>query len=118
MLIIEENSILRENLAELLELNHYKAITANNGNNGYTQARLEIPDIIVCDLMMPESNGRLFLDLAGRDSVIRLIPILFFSYNRSEPAIKAIFKNQHDECLIKPFSNEKLLNILYHISNS
>lgn len=116
ILVIEEDAFLRENLVELLELHQFKVIPAKDGKTGYELAKKKIPDIIVCDLMTPQSNGKLFLDLAGADLEIRLVPILLFSFNQSEPEIKSVFKNQHDECLKKPFSEKKLLSVLNKLS--
>jgi DNA-binding response OmpR family regulator len=116
ILIIEENAFLRENLVELLELNQFKAITASDGRSGYAVAKTENPDIIICDLMTPKTKGNVFVDLAGQDDKVRLIPVLFFSYNPSEPQIKSIFKNQYDECLLKPFTEKKLMGILEKIA--
>jgi len=118
ILIIEENVYLRENLVELLELNQFRTITASDGKNGYAVASKENPDIIICDLMTPKTKGNLFLDLASKDEKVRQIPVLFFSYNQSEPEIKSIFKNQHEECLLKPFTEKKLMGILEKISNA
>jgi DNA-binding response OmpR family regulator len=116
VLIIEENAFLRENLVELLELNQFRAITASDGRSGYAVAKKENPDVIICDLMTPETKGNLFVDLAGKDEKVNQIPVLFFSYNQSEPEIKSKFKNQHDECLLKPFTERKLMGILEKIS--
>ena len=57
VLLIEDDTILRENTAELLELSNYKVTTAADGKIGISKAESEIPDIIVCDIMMPELDG-------------------------------------------------------------
>jgi len=57
ILLIEDDTALRENTAELLELSDYKVITSPNGKVGISKAQEEKPDIIVCDIMMPEVDG-------------------------------------------------------------
>ena len=57
ILLIEDDTALRENTAELLELSGYNVETAPNGKVGIEKAGTELPDIIVCDIMMPECDG-------------------------------------------------------------
>ena len=57
ILLIEDDVILRENTAELLELSNYQVITAANGKIGLETALNVVPDIIVCDIMMPQLDG-------------------------------------------------------------
>ena len=57
ILLIEDDTALRENTAELLELSNYKVITAPNGKIGIEKALQETPNIIICDIMMPEIDG-------------------------------------------------------------
>ena len=48
---------MRENIAEILDLSDYKVITAENGKIGVELAKKEVPDLIICDIMMPELDG-------------------------------------------------------------
>lgn len=57
ILIIEDNQDVRENTSEILELENYAVITAENGKIGIEKALEHIPDIIICDIMMPELDG-------------------------------------------------------------
>jgi CheY-like chemotaxis protein len=57
VLIIEDNHDLRENTAEILQLAGYDVETAENGKEGVKSATNSRPDIIVCDIMMPELDG-------------------------------------------------------------
>ena len=54
ILLIEDDVVVRENTAELLELSNYKVFTAADGKMGITKAITELPDVIICDIMMPE----------------------------------------------------------------
>ncbi len=57
ILIIDDNENIRENTAEILSLGGYKTLTAENGKKGVEAALAEKPDLIVCDIMMPELDG-------------------------------------------------------------
>src|SRR6185436_9957386 len=79
ILTITKNSHLRENLCELLELAGFKVLTAENNTTGFKQALLHHPDVIVCDMMIPETNGILFRLLVKEERTTRNIPVIFFS---------------------------------------
>ena len=57
ILIIDDNEDIRENTAEILSLGGYKTVTAENGKRGVEAALASKPDLIVCDIMMPELDG-------------------------------------------------------------
>jgi CheY-like chemotaxis protein len=57
ILVIDDNTEIRENTAEILSLAGYNTFTAENGKRGIEVAVKEIPDLIVCDIMMPELDG-------------------------------------------------------------
>jgi CheY-like chemotaxis protein len=57
VLVIEDNPDIRENTAEILELSGFQVVTACNGREGLSMATAPVPDIILCDLMMPHMDG-------------------------------------------------------------
>ena len=57
ILVIDDNTDIRENTAEILDLAGYKTVTAENGKKGVEAAIREKPNLIVCDIMMPELDG-------------------------------------------------------------
>lgn len=79
LLVIEDQATLRANLALLLELEGYRVLTAPNGREGLEAARRERPDLIVCDQMMPELDGRGVLTALRADRVFDGTPFLFLS---------------------------------------
>ena len=84
VLFIEDDTVVRENTAELLELADYDVITAANGKTGVAIAKAEKPDIIVCDIMMPEMDGYGVLQALGRRSRNPTNPLHFpFGKNRA-----------------------------------
>src|SRR5215213_2609566 len=112
ILIIEDNPEIRENTAELLELNNYSVITAENGNEGFELAKRFVPDIILCDMMMPETDGRKFLKLARADEVLCNIPLIFFSAGSISSDIRRGLIKEASEYLPKPFSEQELLEAI------
>lgn len=112
ILIIEDNEEIRENTAELLELNNYKVMVAGNGYIGYQLAKKHSPDLIFCDMMMPETDGREFLKLAKHDSTVGDIPLIFFSAGSFYPELRKGLINASSGYLQKPFTEEELLTTI------
>jgi CheY-like chemotaxis protein len=112
ILVIEDNSEIRENTGELLELNGYQVISAENGAKGFQLATEHCPDLILCDMMMPETDGRAFLDLAKSNAIVASIPLIFFSAGSPTPEVKKSLIKQADGYLPKPFAEEELLVLI------
>ena len=79
ILLIEDDMVLRENTAEILELQDYEVITAPNGKIGIEKAIEHIPDIIICDIMMPEVDGYGVLQSLSSNTKTHHIPFIFLS---------------------------------------
>jgi DNA-binding response OmpR family regulator len=112
ILIIEGNAPVRENIAELLELNHFRVIASESGSYGYESAKLNIPDIVICDILMPNTKGEMYLNLAERDDLLNSIPIIFLSDDSIEPKVQKGRISRNDTYLQKPFSAEALLSAI------
>jgi len=112
ILVIEDNTEIRENTVEMLELNNYKVFSAKNGNIGFQLAKKNKPDVILCDMMMPDTDGREFLHLAKNHPAIRKIPLIFFSAGSPLPDIKKKLIKEADDYLEKPFAEEDLLHAI------
>ena len=67
ILVIDDNNDIRENTAEILDMAGYKTLTAENGKKGVDLALKEKPDLIVCDIMMPELDGYGVLHLLRKE---------------------------------------------------
>ena len=109
ILIIEDNDEIRENTAELLGLHNYDVLTAEQGSKGYELAKQHETDLILCDIMMPETDGRKFLKLARNDKSTRDIPLIFFSAGTGSPEVQKALIKAADGFLRKPFTEEELL---------
>jgi CheY-like chemotaxis protein len=113
VLIIENSREIRENAVEILELNNYQVFVAEKGSPGFDLAKKYMPDIILCDIMRPETDSREFLRLAAEDKIIRDIPYILFSEDSPEPQIRKISSNKNNLFLLtKPFEANDLLNAI------
>ena len=112
ILIIEDNIAIRENTKELLELNAYKVVTAENGTIGFDLAKTFKPDIILCDILMPGAEGRRFLKLAHENAQVQSIPLIFLSAEPLNYKARESLIRKGDQYLLKPFSEEDLLGAI------
>lgn len=100
---------MRENTAELLQLQGYNVSTATNGLQGYKlSTQTPQPDIILCDVLMPETGGHDFLLMVKANPATRNIPLIFFSAGSAPPEVRKALTEGADLYLPKPFSAEEL----------
>lgn len=112
ILIIEDDIALRENTAELLELSNYNVITAPNGKVGINKALKHVPDIIICDIMMPEVDGYGVLEKLSKNEATSQIPFVFLSAKTERKEIRKGMDLGADDYLTKPFDEEELLSAI------
>ncbi|UJH90852.1 response regulator [Antarcticibacterium sp. 1MA-6-2] len=112
ILFIEDDTVVRENTAELLELSEYNVITASNGKIGVDLAKKELPDIILCDIMMPEMDGYGVLENLSRDKNTQHIPFIFLSAKTEHKDIRKGMDLGADDYLTKPFEEEELISAI------
>lgn len=112
ILLIEDNQEVRENTAEILELANYKVLTAPNGKEGVELAKKEIPDLIVCDVMMPELDGYGVLRFLGKDPATAGIPFIFLTAKAEKQDLRKGMSLGADDYLTKPFDDMELLDAI------
>jgi len=112
ILLIEDDKSVRENTAELLELANYKVITADNGKNGLLAAKNQIPDLIICDIMMPELNGYGVLQILYKDPETQHIPFIFLSAKTEHKDIRKGMDLGADDYITKPFDESELFSAI------
>ena len=112
ILLIEDNIELRENTGEILSLASYEVITAANGKEGVAIAQQEKPDLIVCDIMMPELDGYGVLHILGKHIDTSSIPFIFLTAKTDKNDIRKGMNLGADDYLIKPFEQAELLNAI------
>jgi len=122
ILIIDDNRDVRENTAELLELNHFEVFTADTGHRGYEAAKKHLPDIIMCDIIISGINENDFLSRSMAHQLIKNIPFIFFSNGSTDTSLQKYFPNSNQKYLKKPFAEEDLMqavnNILHNYSDN
>lgn len=112
VLLIEDDAALRENTAELLELSNYKVITAPHGRLGIALAKEQLPDIIVCDIMMPEVDGYGVLEELSIHQETSQIPFIFLSAKTEHKEIRKGMNLGADDYLTKPFEEQELFDAI------
>ncbi len=112
ILVIEDNAEVRDNISEILELSDYKVITAENGKKGVELALKEIPDLIVCDIMMPELDGYGVLHLLNKHIETYGIPFIFLTAKSEKTDLRKGMEMGADDYLTKPFDGIELLNAI------
>ncbi len=109
ILLIEDDQIIRESTAELLEfVEHYSVITAENGEVGYRKALTELPDIIICDVMMPKTDGYEVLEQLSLNPKTKFIPFIFLSAKTERKDVRKGMNLGADDYITKPFTEEEL----------
>ena len=112
ILLIEDDADVRENTAEILELAHYRVLKAANGKQGVDLARKEMPDLVLCDIMMPDLDGYGVLHMLGRSPETAEIPFIFLSAKAERSDVRRGMELGADDYLTKPFEESELLNAI------
>ena len=110
ILLIEDNLEVRENTAEILELANYQVITAENGKIGVEKALQDVPDLIICDIMMPVLDGYGVLHLLNKNEQLRNIPFIFLTAKAERTDFRKGMEMGADDYITKPFTDIELLN--------
>ncbi|MFN9801778.1 MAG: response regulator, partial [Bacteroidota bacterium] len=109
-LLIEDNTDVRENTAEILELAGYRVTTSQNGKDGVESAMKEPPDLIICDIMMPVLDGYGTLHLLSKNDSTAGIPFIFLTAKSERSDMRKGMEMGADDYITKPFDDIELLN--------
>lgn len=112
ILIIEDEPAMRTNLADLLEMENFQAITAANGQEGVAAARTELPDLILCDVMMPKLDGHGVLAALRDDVQTARIPFVFLTAKGERSDVRTGMDLGADDYLVKPVPRKELLGAI------
>ena len=110
ILVIEDNHDVRENLAEILELSDYTVYTAENGKTGVEKAMEHLPDLILCDVMMPELDGFGVLRILEKKQNTANIPFIFLTAKSEKTDFRKGMNLGADDYITKPFDDVELLD--------
>ncbi len=112
ILLIEDNKGMRENTAEILELENYTVITAENGKIGVEKAQKEKPDLIICDIMMPVLDGYEVLSILSKNPETASIPFIFVTAKADRSDLRKGMEMGADDYLTKPFDDKELFKAI------
>ena len=109
ILVIEDETAIRNNLARFLRVEGYEVMTAENGVAGVTAAREGRPHFIICDIRMPELDGYGVLAALRQDAATARIPFMFLTASADRAERHLGLAQGADEYLTKPFKLPELL---------
>jgi DNA-binding NarL/FixJ family response regulator len=109
ILVIEDEPEMRRNLTTILRLEKYHPLAAENGRVGVELARAQKPDLILCDVMMPELDGYGVITALREDAATVAIPFIFLTAKGEKPDIRAGMNLGADDYLTKPAAKADLL---------
>lgn len=112
VLVIEDQLEVRENIVELLELSGYTVYGAENGKVGVQKASKHLPDIILCDVMMPELDGFGVLRILERRPETARIPFIFLTAKTEKADFRKGMNLGADDYITKPYDEIELLNAI------
>lgn len=112
ILLIEDNKEIRENICEILELDGFSVITAENGKEGLDVAQEELPDLIICDIMMPIMDGYTVLYFLSKEAKTSDIPFIFLTAKAERFDFRKGMEMGADDYLTKPFEDVELINAI------
>jgi CRP-like cAMP-binding protein/CheY-like chemotaxis protein len=112
VLVIEDNQEMVENIEAILRLGKYNVLTAANGRVGVEVAQHHHPDLVLCDIMMPELDGYGVLHLLSKDPDTANIPFIFLTAKADKTDFRAGMNLGADDYVTKPFDGFDLLKVV------
>ncbi|MGQ4649910.1 EAL domain-containing protein [Lyngbya aestuarii] len=109
ILVIEDEDFVRENIIELLDAEGLNVLGAENGRIGIDLAKTQLPDLILCDVMMPIIDGYGVLSALRQDSIMAGIPFIFLTAKAAKADVRQGMELGADDYLTKPFTRAELL---------
>jgi len=109
ILVIEDDKNVRENIKTLLNEEGYVVYSASAGDEGITIAKKEMPDLVVCDIMMHGKDGYAVLKELSKNSSTKSIPFIFLTAKVERSDLRLGMELGADDYLFKPFKSEELL---------
>jgi len=112
ILLIEDNQEMAENITSILKLAHYNVLHASNGKIGVELAQKQHPDLILCDIMMPELDGYGVIHILNGDPETANIPFIFLTAKAEKTDLRAGMNLGADDYITKPFDGFDLLKVV------
>ncbi|MEG4912948.1 MULTISPECIES: response regulator [unclassified Microcoleus] len=112
ILVIEDEEAIRENILELLEAENFEGIGAINGKVGIKLAIEKIPDLILCDMMMPEVDGHGVIKALRSEPLTATIPFIFLTAKADKVDVRRGMELGADDYITKPCTPQELLKAI------
>jgi DNA-binding NarL/FixJ family response regulator len=112
ILVIEDEPEMRRNLLTILKLEKFQPIGAENGRVGLELVRREKPDLILCDVMMPELDGYEVVSALRQDAATEFIPFIFLTAKGEKTDLRSGMNLGADDYLVKPVGRADLLDAI------
>ena len=112
ILFIEDEEDLRHNMAEILELNGFDVVTADNGLVALESISKVKFDLVICDIMMPVMDGFQFLEVLRSNPKLINLPVIFLTAKATSKDQRAGMEKGAEDYLVKPVSSKNLLNAI------
>lgn len=109
ILIIEDQATMRRNVALMLQMEGFETATAENGRTGIDLARQQRPDLILCDVMMPEMDGYAVIQALRDDDAFANTPFIFLTAKSDRNDVRIGMNFGADDYLTKPVVRDDLL---------
>src|SRR5262249_49654588 len=110
ILVIEDQPVMRRNIQTILEMEGFEVMTADNGRQGVVAAQNKAPDLILCDVMMPEMDGYGVLTALRQEPRTATLPFIFPTAKGEKTDLRAGMNLGADDYLAKPVSSDELVS--------
>ena len=112
ILVIEDDASVLDNLEDILTLENFQVFTARNGREGVDVALRQLPDLIVCDVMMPEMDGYAVVKCLREEPATKTIPFIFLTAKAERLDYREGMESGADDYVTKPFRPQELINAI------
>lgn len=112
ILVIEDEPNILANTIDILRFEGFQVQGAENGNAGIRLVREHHPDLILCDIMMPECDGYTVLNTVRGDEATRSIPLVMMSAKVDRATLREVVEMGAADYLAKPFTMPELLKVI------
>lgn len=112
ILVIEDEESVRANILEILESEDFDSIGAKNGAIGIQEAKNQLPDLILCDIMMPDMDGYTVLSELQEDPLTAIIPFIFLTAKAERDDLRLAMELGADDYITKPCTVTELLSAI------
>src|SRR5438045_3390433 len=112
ILVIEDDNITRDLYLKGLKAKGFDTISADNGLAGIQQAQECIPNLVICDIAMPDMDGYSVLNTLRQDPLTAIIPFIFLTGSSSKADVRKAMELGADDYLTKPSTLDELLRAI------